>query len=42
MIRLANILFTWTGDVSYLNYIEKNLYNGILAQANATARRKHE
>ena len=23
MIRLANILFTWTGDVSYLNYIEK-------------------
>lgn len=33
MIRLANILFTWTGDVSYLNYIEKNLYNGILAQA---------
>ena len=33
MIRLANILFTWTGDVSYLDYIEKNLYNGILAQA---------
>lgn len=33
MIRLASILFTWTGDVSYLNYIEKNLYNGILAQA---------
>lgn len=23
MIRLANILFTWTGDVSYLDYIEK-------------------
>ena len=33
MIRLASILFTWTGDVSYLDYIEKNLYNGIFAQA---------
>ena len=32
MMRLADILFKWTGDVKYLNYIEKNLYNGIMAQ----------
>ncbi len=33
MIRLADILFTWTKDPSYLDYIEKNIYNGIMAQA---------
>lgn len=32
MIRLADILFRWTGDVSFLDYIEQNLYNGIMAQ----------
>ena len=32
MIRLANILFTWTGKVEFLDYIEQNLYNGIMAQ----------
>ena len=32
MIRLADILFKWTGKVEFLDYIEQNLYNGILAQ----------
>lgn len=32
MIRLADVLFRWTGDAGYLDYIERNLYNGILAQ----------
>lgn len=32
MMRLADILFRWTGDSKYLNYIEQNLYNGIMAQ----------
>ena len=32
MIRLADILFKWTGDVKFLDYIEQNLYNGIMAQ----------
>lgn len=32
MIRLADLLFRWTADVEYLDYIERNLYNGILAQ----------
>ncbi len=35
MIRLADYLFRWTGDVQYLDYIERNIYNGILAQQNA-------
>ena len=34
MIRLADYLFRWTGDVKYSDYIERNLYNGILAQQN--------
>ncbi len=34
MIRLADYLFRWTGDSSYLDYIERNLYNGILASQN--------
>jgi len=34
MIRLADYLFRWTGDVAYADYIERNLYNGILAQQN--------
>ncbi len=32
MIRLADILFTWTGDHQYLDYIEQNLYNGVMSQ----------
>lgn len=32
MIRLADVLFRWNGDAAYLDYIERNLYNGILAQ----------
>jgi DUF1680 family protein len=34
MIRLADYLFRWTGDVAYADYIERNIYNGILAQQN--------
>lgn len=33
MIRLADYLFRWSGDKSYLDYIELNIYNGLLAQA---------
>ena len=36
MIRLADYLFRWTGESSYADYIEKNLYNGILAAQNGT------
>jgi DUF1680 family protein len=32
MMRLADFLIRWTGDVSYADYWERNLYNGILAQ----------
>ncbi|WP_077623298.1 beta-L-arabinofuranosidase domain-containing protein [Sediminibacillus massiliensis] len=34
MIRLADYLFRWTGEAAYQDYIERNLYNGILAQQN--------
>lgn len=34
MVRLSDYLFRFTGDVQYLDYIEKNLYNGFLAQQN--------
>lgn len=34
MIRLADFLFRWSGDTVYLDYIERSLYNGILAQQN--------
>jgi len=34
MIRTADYLFRWTGDVKYADYIERNIYNGILAQQN--------
>jgi DUF1680 family protein len=34
MIRLADYLFRWTGDPVYADYIERNLYNGVLAQQN--------
>jgi len=32
MIRLADYLLRWTGEAQYADYIERNLYNGILAQ----------
>ena len=32
MIRLADILFKWTADKKYLDYIEQNIYNGIFSQ----------
>ena len=32
MVRLADYLYRFTGDTSYADYIEKNLYNGFLAQ----------
>lgn len=34
MVRLADYLFRFTGDKKYLDYIERNLYNGFLAQQN--------
>lgn len=33
MMRLAGFLFRWSGDPAYLDYQERNLYNGIMAQA---------
>lgn len=32
MMRLADYLFRWTRDAQYADYIERNLYNGVLAQ----------
>ena len=32
MMRLADYLLRWTGDASYADYWERNLYNGTLAQ----------
>lgn len=32
MMRLADYLFRWTKDATYADYIERNLYNGVLAQ----------
>ena len=32
MMRLADYLLRWTGDVTYADYWERNLINGILAQ----------
>jgi uncharacterized protein len=32
MMRLAEYLQRWTGDVAYADYWERNLYNGVLAQ----------
>jgi len=34
MIRLADYLYRWSGEARYLDYIERNIYNGILAQQN--------
>jgi len=32
MMRLADMLYRWTGRIEFADYIERNLYNGILAQ----------
>ncbi len=32
MMRLADYLFRWTKEPEYADYIERNLYNGVLAQ----------
>jgi len=34
MIITANYLYQWSGDIKYADYIERNIYNGILAQQN--------
>jgi DUF1680 family protein len=34
MIRVAQYLFRWTGESRYADYIERALYNGVLAQQN--------
>lgn len=34
MIRLAQYLYDFTGDKTFADYIELNLYNGVLAQQN--------
>lgn len=34
MIRVAQYLFRWTGEARYADYVERALYNGILAQQN--------
>lgn len=36
LIRLADYLFRWSGDVKYSDYIEQALYNGVLAQQHRT------
>lgn len=32
MMRLADYMFRWTGQAQYADYIERNLYNGVMAQ----------
>jgi DUF1680 family protein len=32
MIRLADVIFRWTGDAAALDYIERNIHNGLFAQ----------
>lgn len=34
MIRTASYLYKWSGDTSFADYIELNLYNGFLSQQN--------
>lgn len=34
MIRLADFLFRWSGKAEYLDYIERNIHNGLFAQQN--------
>ena len=35
MVRVADYLFSWTGDIKYSDYIEKCIYNGFLVQQNS-------
>ena len=35
MVRTADYLYRFSGDTAYADYIERNLYNGFLAQQNA-------
>ncbi len=37
MVRTAQYLFSWTGEVRYADYIERCLYNGFLAQQNSVS-----
>jgi len=37
MMRLAEWLFLYTGDAQYADYIERNIYNGVLAQQHPAA-----
>jgi DUF1680 family protein len=32
MMRLADYLYRWSGEAGYADYVERNLYNGVLAQ----------
>lgn len=32
MIRLADYLFRWSGEIEYLDYIERNIFNGLMSQ----------
>ena len=41
MMRLANCLYLWTKDTQYADYIERNLYNGIMAQGYWRWRHRH-
>lgn len=41
MMRLAGFLFCWTKDPKYADYIEKNLYNGVMAQTYWTGSDSH-
>lgn len=34
MVRFADYMFKYTGESKYLDYIERNIYNGFLAQQN--------
>jgi hypothetical protein len=36
MIRIASYLYRWTGESKYADYIERALYNGVLAQQNSS------
>lgn len=36
MNRLASYLYRWTGDPTFADYRERNLYNGVLAQQHPT------
>lgn len=41
MIRLADYLYRWSGDTVYLDYIERNIENGLMAQGFWEARHQN-